>query len=545
MRLKLIWLLYATLISTVLKAQPVVQWQKSLGGTSDEFCWWVITTTDGGFAISARSRSVDGDVTGNHGRTDYWIVKTDFSGNIEWEKSIGGSLSDASNNIIQTLDNGFLIGGFSYSNDGDFHNHHGSDTTSDISIVRLDSMGNILWTQSYGGTNWDIGSSLQALDDGCFLVCAHTNSSDGDVFGYHPGPDPFSHDIWLFKIDSMGNMIWQKCLGGSGEERFAGAFQTPDHGYLVYGDVFGTTDGDLIGNVDTGASAQSAWVVKLDSSLNIQWSKLYGGSGKEEINKVIPQSDGGYLLGCVTESNDGDVSGNHVVGERDYWLVRTDSVGNILWQHCYGGEYYDELNDMAMDVDGGIVMAGQTLTSENGDVSLNYGMVDLWVVKTDSAGNLMWEDCYGGSLTEFCGQICLTQDSGYIISGYSQSNDGDVSGHHGLTTTNDVWLLKLKMTYTGISDMEFPFSSFGAYPSPASDYLIFSLYLETSSDVAISLYDLSGHEVAIVSNRKLPAGHHNLRWEMQDLPREFPDGIYIARIKSGNFTSAGKVSIMR
>ena len=203
--------------------------------------------------------------------------------------------------------------------------------------------------------------------------------------------------------------------------------QTADGGYVVAG-YANSNDGDVSGN----HGDFDYWIVKLDQSGNLVWQKCLGGSNKEEAWSIRQTADGGYVVAGRTYSNDGDVRGNH--GDGDYWVVKLDASGNLVWQKCLGGSNNDEARSIQQTADGGYVVAGHT-NSNDGDVRGNHGDDDYWVVKLDASGNLVWQKCLGGSKDEYAQSVQQTADGGYVVAGYTYSNDGDVSGNHGDVTT--------------------------------------------------------------------------------------------------------------
>jgi len=194
-----------------------------------------------------------------------------------------------------------------------------------------------------------------------------------------------------------------------------------------------STDGDVNGNHGDA----DYWIVKLNSTGNIMWQKSYGGSSADYAESIKQTTDGGYIIAGFSESTDGDVTENY--GYADYWIVKLNSTGNIMWQKSYGGSSRDEAFSIQQTSDGGYIVAGYS-ESTDGDVTGNYSEYDYWVVKLNSTGNIMWQKCLGGSGTDWAFSIQKTADSGYIVAGRSHSTDGDVTGHHG---DADFWVVKL------------------------------------------------------------------------------------------------------
>ncbi|MCL2009110.1 MAG: flagellin, partial [Synergistaceae bacterium] len=188
-------------------AEPYIEWQRSLGGSGYEGASSIQQTADGGYIVAGSSNSTDGDVSGNHGGYDYWIVELDANGDIEWEKSLGGSGLDSASSIQQTADGGYIVAGFSYSTDNDVSGNHG---VRDYWIVKLTVNGDIEWEKSLGGTNYDQAFSIQQTADGGYIVAGYSDSNNVDVSGNHGGSD-----YWIVKLTANGVIEWQRSLGGS------------------------------------------------------------------------------------------------------------------------------------------------------------------------------------------------------------------------------------------------------------------------------------------------------------------------------------------
>ncbi len=352
-----------------LDSAGTIAWQKSIGGTASDGAYFIQQTTDGGYVVAGSSISNDGDVTGNHGSNDYWVVKLDSTGTIEWQKSLGGTTSDIANSIQQTSDYGYVVAGHSYSINGDVTDNHGN---MDYWVVKLDSTGAISWQKSLGGTGYDDATSIQQTIDGGYIVAGQSSSTDGDVTGNHG-----DWDYWVVKLDNTGAISWQKSFGGSGADLGQSIQQTIDGGYVVAGRS-SSTDGDVTGN----HGDWDYWVVKLDNTGAISWQKSFGGSGADLGQSIQQTIDGGYVVAGWSNSINGDVVGNQ--GSYDYWVVKLSSTGDINWQKSIGGTRSDYAESIQQTTDGEYVVAGWSY-SINGDVTNNHGGVDYWVVKLSSA----------------------------------------------------------------------------------------------------------------------------------------------------------------
>lgn len=399
-------------------------WQKCYGGTAPDFAEMITSTPDGGFVQIGSVMSNNGNVSGNNGDTDAWIVKTDVNGTIQWQKCIGGSLGEYYPKLTLTLDGGYLVVFGTESIDGNLSGNYGG---VDIGAVKLDASGTIEWVHMYGGSGSETASSVIQLSDGGYIVSGTTDSNNGNVSGNHGGLD-----AWVFKIDAVGQLVWQKCLGGTGNDISRNIEQTNDAGFIL----IGTTESNsgLFSNNHGGADL---WAFKLNSTGALVWTKCLGGSGADHGYSIKQTNDNGYVLIGSTQSNDGNVSGNHSF-LADYWVVKLDMNGNLTWQKCYGGTMQDFGYNIQIESNNTFLIGG-TSQSNNGDVAMNHGDYDYWVVRIDSIGGLMNQYSFGGSLGDDFKYMEKATDGNYLLLGNSVSNNFDVSGNHGQV---DFWVVK-------------------------------------------------------------------------------------------------------
>ena len=236
-----------------LSSEGTLEWQKSFGGSLSDGAQSIQRTEDGDYIVACFSDSNDGDVTGNHGERDFWIVKLNSAGAMEWQKSLGGSSYDIANSIRQTLDGGYIVGGSSASSDGDVNENKGS---FDFWIVKLRCAGNIEWQKSFGGGSRDSVKSIQQTSDGGYIAAGDSSSSDGDVTG-HKG----YQDIWIVKLDASVNLEWEKTYGVAGSDGANAIQLTTDGSYIVAG-YTNLKSGDVTEHF----GSYDYWIVKLTSS---------------------------------------------------------------------------------------------------------------------------------------------------------------------------------------------------------------------------------------------------------------------------------------
>ena len=240
----------------------------------------------------------------------------DALGNLQWQKTYGGSAYDFAHALVQSSDGGYLISGYARSGDGDVTLSYGQE---DLWILKLDKSGNIVWQSTFGGTGGDGASSAQQASDGSYILAGITHSWNGDVTDSHG-----VHDMWVVKIDSTGKLQWKECIGGSVTDDGNAISLTSDGGFILTG----TCDSND-GNFTMNHGKHDFGVVKLNASGNIEWQKSLGGTNDEEPYAVVQSSDGNYVVAGYSFSNDKDVSGNH--GGKDIWIVKISASAQKLF----------------------------------------------------------------------------------------------------------------------------------------------------------------------------------------------------------------------
>ncbi len=448
-----ITILALCLIGTLSFAQqaPAIQWQKCLGGTGYEKASNIATTNDGGYIIvGTTEESNNGDVTNNHGFSDGWVVKISNIGILEWQKTLGGVFDDTLYSVQQTSDGGYIVLGITTSSD---LNLSGLNADGDYFVVKLSSLGVIEWQNAYGGSNNEIGIDIYQTTDSGYILAGETYSNNGEVTGNHG-----SYDAWIVKISNSGNLEWQKCFGGTANDNVIDIQQTSDNGYILAGTT-GSNDGNVMGN----HGLNDAWLVKLSSSGNLEWQKALGGADNDYAYKVQQTTDGDYILAGSTKSIDNDVLGNH--GATDYWLVKLSNSGAIVWQKVMGGNLDDWAYDVKETTEGNFIVVGYT-NSNDGDVTGNQGASDAWIIKLSNSGTILWQKTMGGSKIENSHSFQQTTDGGYILVGTTGSIDGDVSGNHSIYT--DIWVVKLGPE---LASTTFNNQALTLYPNPTNGLL--------------------------------------------------------------------------
>jgi hypothetical protein len=281
---------------------------------------------------------------------------------------------------------------------------------------------------SFGGSSSEEFFGAAKTADGGYILSGLTNSYDGDI---NQTVVYDTANTFVVRTDASGNKLWAYAYGGNDYDKARFAFEDNASNIIVIGTTF-STDGDITFN--NGNS--DLFVLKLDPSGNIIWMKQYGGTGNESGRYAEQLSDGNYLVGGYTTSSNFDVPINR--GAHDGWLLKIDTSGTVIWSNTYGGSQGERLRYFVEAPDGSIYFAGASQSSDF-QCSGNQGDFDFWVGKTDASGNLLWNYQYGGSLGDAGYQIAAISDNRYVLTGNTESSDGDVTGYKGGTT--DGWVV--------------------------------------------------------------------------------------------------------
>lgn len=477
---------------------PTIQWQKTYGGSGSDGLISAIKTSDGGYLLGGFSSSgIGGEKSQpNQGLEDYWAVKIDANGNKQWDKTYGGNLTDYLQAVIQTSDGGYMLAGYTQSAmGGDI-----TDTTYgyfDTWIIKTDASGNKLWDRTYGGSGnkTDGIVSMKQTSDGGYLMWM---VSGGGINNIKTDSSRGASDYWLVKINSIGNILWQKTIGAPGIDHILSVDQTLDGGYILGGFSWSGTGGDKtlpsFGGFDY-------WVVKLDSLRNIKWQREFGGSSFDHLMSIKQLSDSSYMIGGFSQSG---ATGNKTESSRgmsDYWMIHADKNGNSIWQKAFGGSMADECRGgLISTLDGGYVFVGFSQSGISSEkTEANRGMDDFWLVKTDANGNKLWDKTFGGDSTEFLYSSLQTSDGGFLVTGWSKSG---IAGDKTDNTRGgfDFWVVKTTADPIGIYEYSGSPNFVKVFPNPFTDSatLLIEASFKESNSYNLVLYDETGKSLRTI-----------------------------------------------
>ncbi|WP_298531321.1 hypothetical protein [uncultured Algibacter sp.] len=411
-----------------------IDFVKTLGGSLNERGESIINTNDEGYAILGYAQSNDGDLINKPDNSfDYWLLKFDKNHNLEWQRTYGGSDDDRGAHFIQTNDNGYALIGYSKSNDRDLTENNGAN---DFWVCKLNVSGDILWKKSFGFLGADNGNAIIQTQDNGFLITGVLDVSASNGQGNSKATGTKRHaggDYWAIKLSNSGEKQWSKFFGGTFTDTPFDVIQTKDKGYIL----IGSSDSEDV-DIQDNKGSYDFWVINISETGMLLWEKSFGGSQIDEAHAICDSGDGNYLIVGDTRSNDFDVSSNN--GAADLWLIKMSPEGDLIWEQNYGGVSFDAGRSISKTQDGNFLISGSS-RSLDGDLSENKGQNDAWLLKINPEGTLLWHKTIGGSNIDFAYDAIELNDKSIITIGESSSNDGDISTNKGFS---DLLIIKTK-----------------------------------------------------------------------------------------------------
>lgn len=367
----------------------------------------------------------------------FFLVSFAVSGQeVMWERTIGGSGMDWLQHAFENSKGNYIFSGYSYSNiSGDKTSD--SKGEGDMWIFETTPNGDILWQRNYGGIYFDMIFTTLELPDGSYLLSGNSYSTvsgdkTDDLRGFR--------DLWILKLDINMNIEWQKTYGGFEREDLDDIIPTTDGGYLVASTSYSQATGDK--NMDS-FGATDIWILKLNSLGNMEWQKNYGGTGYESYSRITETPEGNFFVAASSSSG---ISGNKTEVSRglgDYWVFEISPTGDINWQRTIGGENGDSFADFEVTPDGGYLLAGGSASRVSGEKTVpSRGFDDVWLVKIDRHGAIQWQNAYGGNQTDMPIDISRSPGSGYWIGAMSASDAGSEKSDPHLGE-GDHWMFKI------------------------------------------------------------------------------------------------------
>lgn len=538
-------LFFTLLFCSVEFINPQTKFEKTFGGTGNEFANKGLVTTDGGFLFAGSVNSF------GSGNTDGYLVKTDQNGDTIWTRTFGGTGYDQFTSTSETSDNGYIAVGFKDNGFG----------SNDIFVVKTDASGNLIWAKNYGGTGPDEAIGVAATNDGGGLIAGWTGSFGAGL-----------SDFYLLRINGSGDTVWTKTIGSPISQSPKSVSLTNDNGFIITGSVYDnqTFDTDI-------------YLVKINSDGSTAWVQSIGGTPPENAVDIgyaaIQTNDNGFLIAGTSAYSPSDV---------DVVLIKTDATGNISWVKRIGGIASENCQDVKQLNDGSYVVVGSTF-------SFSSSNSDSYIFKTDANGNLLWAFRYGSNDNDEFRSVSLKND-GFLLSGYASGLVGfgapemyvvltDLNGETGcnqlaLNFSSSDYSMESANLFAQVSSQAFISDAnisvgFGAntsticytssvdenitgeminyqldqnYPNPFNPstmikYTIPNVTVRGNEGLRVQLivYDVLGNEIVKLVDENKPAGNYEVTFNASSLS----SGIYFYQLKAGSFNETKKMVLMK
>ncbi len=475
-----------------------------------------------------------------------------------WTKTFGDEGWDYGQAVQQTTDGGYIVVG---TTGADYlHN-------ADVFLIKTDDTGQAEWTKTIGRSHeygTDGGKSVQQTTDGGYVITGHSSLPE----------ENHTTQVYLVRTDASGDTLWTRTFGDSLSDGGVSVRQTSDGGYVITG-----------WTCSYGAGGSDLFLLKTDAAGVFEWTSTFGGPFDDAGYSVRQTTDGGYVVTGYTSSPSGgyaDVylvktgpsgvaewektyggsqdevgysvlqvtgggylvagsTGSFGMGGEDVYLVRTDTAGDTLWTRTFGGYGDDVGSSLAETPDGGFVIAGGTDSFRPGDT-------DVYLVRTDPSGSELWSWIFGGTLDEFSNCVGVASDGGYVITGDIGSRNGEFW---------DAYLIRVSSEYAGIGDG--PSSSspvpesatlFPNYPNPFNPQTTITFDLAGAAGekqhVDLVVYDVRGRRVRTLIDSDLEPGSHSVAWSGRDESGiQVSSGMYLYTLRVGESKFVRKMTILK
>jgi hypothetical protein len=494
-------ILFPAFLSTtccLLPASSTAQiiFEKTYGGSANDEGYSVQETMDGGYILTGYTNSFGA------GEGDVYLIKTDSMGGTLWTKTYGGLDLDIGWSVYQNSDKGYILTGETWSS--------GTDS-NDVYMIRTDSLGIIICEKELGDfTERDMGFSVQQTSDGGFIFGGTTGKNSSNL-----------EDVYLIRTDILCDTLWTRTYGGTNTDQGYSVQETQDEGFIIAGYT-----------ASFGAGSLDVYLIKTDSFGDLDWSNTYGGTLEDQGQSVQQTSDEGYIIAGFTES--------FGEGSFDVYLIKADSIGSILWTKTYGGPMDDRGYSVDQTSDGGYILMGYT-------ESFGAGNKDVWLIKTDSLGDTLWTCTFGGAEDDWGYSVQETSDGFFIFTGYTASFGAgsldvylikaDSCGVVGIEERSDFGLRNAECGLLQNKPNPFHSSAVIRYQIPSTNP-----ESSISHHVSLNIYDLTGRLVETLVDEVQNPGLYQIPISSNQLPGS---GIYFYQLQSGDFTDTKKLTLFK
>ena len=510
-------------------------WLKTYGGSNHDDGQCIITTLDGGIVVAGNTTSKDKDFEGmDKGQTDIFLLKIDSNNNLVWKRSFGGWLNDSSSAVIESSE------GDGYIIIGSTSSNDGdfggmNHGSQDIFVYKTDYSGNIVWKKLIGGSGSDICKSITKSEDGGYFITGYTESNDFDFDGLRKGG--ILYDIYVAKLNKEGIVTWIKTFGGTDHEEGQSVISTKD-GCIFSGKTH-SRDGDF---KELLKGWSDIFIVKLDLTGNILWKKTFGGGDQDESYRIIKKNENSFTLTGLTWSNNFDFNVMNK-GGCDIVVIHLDSIGNLIWKKTYGGTGIDVGFSMTNSDNGGYIITGFEMSRDGDFKGVSTGTSNIFLIKLNEDGDLIYKKTYGGT-SENVGTSITSKKNSIFLTGWTTSNDLDFLGLN--KGKKDCFLMKLDSNgnlnnTTSINEFNETTTILSIHPNPFSNSSTISYKVETPSNVRIELLNTLGQTIEVLREDYTDIGIYQLPLNISTLS----SGMYSLRMISGSMNEVVPVCVVR
>ena len=420
-----------------LHAQPVISWELTLGSSNwDELHCLLLAKDAKGYYIGGNLAGTGGSVqVNNFGGNDYYISRTDLSGQKVWERNFGGDHDDRLWGMKELANGDLLLGGSSFSGIS------GNKTSesfggADYWLLRIDKVGQIIWEQHYGGSGDDHLFDVAENQDGTILLVGYSNST---ISGNKMTAEMGGFDGWVLKVDQNGQLLSQNAFGGDNFDNLYTITPTVDGGYLLGGST-ASHPSETISHFSRGST--DYYIVKIDENGLYEWDARFGGHADDQVYAVKALHDGNFVLCGGSASGLSIDKSTDNLGSYDYWIIKMNPKGKMIWEHAYGGTSLDVAYDI-VEMPGGHLYVGGVSDSGQSDLkaSPTHGFYDYWLAYLDQNGNRIWDKSYGGAGSDAMTKLLVNPDYSLTLGGHSASQKSfdKSTDSYGF---NDWWLMR-------------------------------------------------------------------------------------------------------
>ncbi len=518
-------LVISLLLNTTSSNAQDILWEKSYGGKQAEYLFDAQPTADYGFILAGSSISgkTGNKEDANKGDLDYWIWKMDEKGDLDWQKSFGGSGVDLLQSIRLTSDGGYILAGISDSKKG-FDKQDDAKGNNDFWIIKLDAKGNELWQKTIGGSGQEKLHSITLTADGGYLLGGSSSSYKSentsgvaDLFGKSENTRG-NMDYWVVKLKKDGTIEWQKTLGGKYADELKSVAVLENGNYLLGGTSNSPISGD---KTEANLGFNDFWLLQLDKTGNVVWQQTIGGEQDDNLFALTTTKDGGFMVGGNSNSGTSNTKTKGSEKGSDFWVVKFDKEAKMLWQEVYNYGERDVLTSIIENEDNTYLIGGYAQSEVNTTVLSKVkrgdkdGINDYIALKISAKGEELWSQTVGSKGEEVMKKLLETRDGGYLLTG--TSNGKASKDKNNTIGGNDFWVVKLK-DKTKPEKEKLPIE---AFPNPAVTFTNVIIGFDYTTGTA-NVYDINGRQLqshTLDGNRTLPL-------EMTS----YPTGIYIVEI---------------